>query len=134
VCVCVLIVIHLLVCFWKKLYLVGLDLNDNDFWCFISPEAQKKKESKMILHSKEEKKDKRENKSLTDELTSTFIEELESNSKSCDHYHLVHQIEVVEVEIAEVEIAEVEIVEVEIVEVEMIMVVVIDIVVRIEQS
>jgi hypothetical protein len=59
----VLIVIYLLVCFWKKLYLVGLDLNDNDFWCFISPEAQKKKESKMSLHSKEKKRQKRKQES-----------------------------------------------------------------------
>jgi len=61
---------------------------------FYEPRSTRKKESKMCLHSKEEK-EKKENKSLTDDVNSTFIEELENNSKSCDHCHLVHQMEVV---------------------------------------
>jgi hypothetical protein len=42
-----------------------------------------------------EKKKKKENKCVTGNLNSTFIEELESNSKSCDHCHLVRQIDLV---------------------------------------
>jgi len=41
-------------------------------WYFISPDVQEKKESKMCLHSKGEKMEKKENKSLTDDLNSTF--------------------------------------------------------------
>jgi hypothetical protein len=53
-----------------------------------------KKESKMSPHSTGEKS-KKENKSPTGNLNSTFIEELGSNSKSYDHRQLVRQIEVV---------------------------------------
>jgi len=48
----------------------------------------------MCLHS-EEKKEKKENKCLTGNLNSTFIEELESNSKSYGHCRLVRQIDLV---------------------------------------
>jgi hypothetical protein len=46
----------------------------------------------MCLHSKGKKEKKIENKSLTNHPNSTFLKELESSSRSCDHYHLVHQI------------------------------------------
>jgi hypothetical protein len=60
----------------------------------MSPEAQEKKKSRCVYTVKR-KKEKKENKSLTDDVNSTFIEELENNSKSYGHCHLVHQMEVV---------------------------------------
>ncbi len=72
-CMCMLIVIRLLVLiFRKKLYLFGLLLNDKLMVVFHEPRRGKeKKESNVSLHSKEEN-EKKENKSLTDELNSTF--------------------------------------------------------------
>jgi len=62
----------------------------------MSPEAQEKKRKQDVsTQQREKKRKKKENKSLTDDLDSTFIEGLESNSKSCDRYHLVLEIEVV---------------------------------------
>jgi len=75
----------------------------------MSPEAQEKKRKQDVSTQSRGKKKKKENKSLTDDVNSTFIEELESNSKSCGHCHLVHQIDVVVVGIHQI-VAEVEVV------------------------
>ena len=57
---------------------------------------KREREKKLIrLHRKKRKRDEKEKKSLTDGLKSTFIKELESNSKSYDHCLLVEHIEVV---------------------------------------
>jgi hypothetical protein len=54
----------------------------------MSPKAQEKRKERCVYTARR----KKENKCLTDGLNSTFIEELESNSKSSDHCHLVRQI------------------------------------------
>jgi hypothetical protein len=52
---------------------------------FYKPRCTREKEKVRCVYTAKGKKGKEENKSLTDDLNSTFIEELGSNSKSCDH-------------------------------------------------
>ena len=66
----------------------------------------KRKNKAICVYTAMKKLKKKENKSLTDGINSTFIVELGSNSKSCDHQHLVRPFEVVEIHRIVVEVVE----------------------------
>jgi hypothetical protein len=77
-------------------------------WCynlrffFISPEAQEKKEARCVYTAKKKKK-----QMSNAYIAESFIEEPGNNSKSYDHWELVHHIDlVVDVEIVGVVVME----------------------------